>query len=516
MLRVRNLGFCHRYIILLGIWIAGFAANAQDTELPVDFRQHNLTEYNSSLFSPVFSLDRNQPQSLAFWSRWQWQLVDEDPTTFLLNYSRRVNNAMAGGIGVFQHNTGLFLNRGGVLNYAFTTQLAPEFSFAAGLNVFGYQRELADDSFLNDPNLPDAEELDAFILQVAPGVRFQYGPVSLGMTMENLLQFNFNAGNNEAGDAGNIYLGFLGYQMPIRMFEQFGESYLQHTIYFKSLPGFDNQVGITSLLTTPKFWAQLGFNNFYGASGGLGIRISNKFSLGALIEYGTQDDLQDRDPTFELVTAFNFGPRGKPEEDEIRELEKDEPILETEIEQQEQEDEKQRLEEEASMAKLEKEKELKKEQDSITAAQKIQEERQAQEYRQRKLDSIAEAKKLDEQKAKTQRLQDSVRRANAARKQTPVAPRKGEKYEEVVNEIGIAPGYYLIANVFGTKRYFDAFMKTLNQRGLSPKSFYRESKKYNYVYLAKFNTMEEARQARDSQLNGTYKGDLWIFRMVRE
>ena len=52
---------------------------------------------------------------------------------------------MAGGIGVFQHNTGIFLNSGAVLNYAFTTKIASEFEIAAGLNLFGYQRELADD-----------------------------------------------------------------------------------------------------------------------------------------------------------------------------------------------------------------------------------------------------------------------------------------------------------------------------------------------------------------------------------
>ena len=497
-------------------------------ELPVDFRQHNLTEYNSSLFSPVFSLDRNQPQSVAFWTRWQWQMVDGDPTTAFFNYSRRINRSMAGGLGVFQQNTGVFLNRGGVINYAFTTEIAPGLDFSAGLNLFGYQRELADDSFINIPNLPDAEGIDAFMLQVAPGIRLQYGPVSLGVVAEDLFNYNFNTSQNEVADEGNIIIGILGFQTPIRILEQYGQSYLQHTVYYKSLPLYDNQIGISTLLSTPRFWAQLGFNNYYGASGGLGFRISDKFSLGALIEYGVQDDFQDKDPTFELVTAFNFGPRWKPEIDEVSSEE--ELLIDAEEERPDKDLEgfdESKIKAD-SIAMLDNQRRLEREKDSLRVVQKLKEARQAEEIRKRRLDSIARVAQEDQIKRARQR-QDSIRKreaemiAQAQKKaETQVkteredhdVPPRGEKYEEALNEQGIPPGYYLIANVFGTKRYFDAFMKTLRDRGLNPKSFYRASRKYNYVYLGKYNTIGEARQARDNQLNGRYTDDLWIFRVV--
>ncbi|MGI9548348.1 MAG: SPOR domain-containing protein, partial [Flavobacteriaceae bacterium] len=83
-----------------------------------------------------------------------------------------------------------------------------------------------------------------------------------------------------------------------------------------------------------------------------------------------------------------------------------------------------------------------------------------------------------------------------------------------VSEDGLQPGYYLVANVFGTKRYYEAFMKTLSDMGIEPKSFFRSANKYNYVYLERYNSMQEARKARDSQFNGRYKGDTWIFRVV--
>ncbi|MDX1315192.1 MAG: PorP/SprF family type IX secretion system membrane protein, partial [Eudoraea sp.] len=451
-----------KHIILFFLVLLVLNVKGQDIELPPDFRQHNLTEYNSSLFSPVFSLDRNQAQSLAFWSRWQWQTVDGDPTSFFLNYSRGINRSMAGGIAVIQHNTGIYLNTGGVINYAITTQIAPGLHLAAGLNVFGYQRELADDRLLSIPNinLPDPEDIEAFILQVAPGVQVSYGPLSLGAVAENILQYNFNSSRNEEGDNGNILIGYAGYHIPVNLLSNTGTSYVQPTVYVKRIPGFDNQVGITALLSTPKFWLQGGYNSFYGVSGGVGGRFAKNFSIGAMIEYGTQGDLQDRDPSFELVTAFNFGPRRQSEIEDM--VKQQEEIIE---EMPEEEDAEANIKEQKaiedarikadSIAQIEKMRRLQKQQDSLISAQKIKEERLAEQIKQQRLDSIANAKREEERRKIIQQRLDSIKALEEARKaeeitkiaqkQPAVTPQKGEKYEEVVNEKGIAPGYYLIA-----------------------------------------------------------------------
>ena len=130
--------------------------------------------------------------------------------------------------------------------------------------------------------------------------------------------------------------------------------------------------------------------------------------------------------------------------------------------------------------------ELKRVQDSITSAQLAQEE-------------------IAKKKAELERL---------AQQNEVVKPQAGEKYEEVAKEGALEPGYYLIANVFGTKRYFDAFVADLKKKGLQPKSFFRDSNKYNYVYLARYNSIQEARQARDSNFGGKYPEKTWIFRVV--
>ncbi|MBT8178390.1 MAG: PorP/SprF family type IX secretion system membrane protein [Eudoraea sp.] len=530
---------------------------AQAPSLPVDLRQHNLTEFNSSLLSPVFSLDRNQPRSVALWSRWQWQTIDGDPTTILLNYTQKFTPEMAGGLGVFQHNTGVFLNRGGVLNYAYALELSPGIQLAAGLNLFGYQRQLADDRFQINPDIifPQFGESNDFIVQLAPSFRFQFGQFSLGMVVENLIDYNLSANESQVSANGNIFMGLAGYRIPVNLFADSGSSFLQPTLYVKRLPDFDNQVGITTLFSTPRFWAQAGFNSFYGVSGGIGGRFFKKFSIGALIEYGTQSDLRDQDPSFELVTAYTFGPQtmrkkisGFEEKDEQEVLVDAIPVPEEKDIPDTEQVESEALKEAAalaaaekvrdSLAKIEETKAILKQQlnrrkqrDSIRAVEKRQAEMLAAQKKQRRLDSVAAARWEQAQKDRAQRVQDSLREreaelAEAARKKVEtlktaekreiVTPREGEKYEEAVNEEGLEPGYYLIANVFGTKRYYEAFMKTLRDKGLNPKSFYRASRKFNYVYLGRYNTIREARQARDSKFNGRYTDKTWIFRVVEK
>ncbi|MGB7395421.1 MAG: hypothetical protein WA913_13600, partial [Pricia sp.] len=131
---------------------------------------------------------------------------------------------------------------------------------------------------------------------------------------------------------------------------------------------------------------------------------------------------------------------------------------------------------------------------------------------QRKIDSVAEAR------AAAIRAAKKAQEAESEEQPTPVAerPQAGEKYEEVRTEAGLLPGYYLIANVFGTQKYYDAFMDDLQSKGMQPKSFRRSTNGYNYVYLQRYKTIQEARAARDSQYGGKYTGATWIFRVTGE
>ena len=530
--------FCGALLIVFVV----IGLNAQEIELPSDYRQHNLTEYNSSILNPAFSLDRNNPSSFAFWSRWQWQTFDGDPTTLFFNYSQKLNELSTAGLGFFQQNTGIFINTGVVVNYAYNIQLSETASLGVGINILGFQQKLADQRFFI-PNPIQTEITNDFILQLAPGINVQIDKFSLGVSSENLMDYNISTNERNTSTDGRIFLALASYDFPIGILASDENSVLRPTIYYKSIPGFDSQLGLTTLLSTNKFWSQVGYNSFYGISGGAGGRFFKRFSIGALVEFGVSNELSGTDPTFELVTSYKLGPLSSEERYPQEELIVEEP-LEKELTRAEKLAQREADKEKERMAKLERQRqkdslreaskleqlametskiEAQRKRDSLSLAKENATLAEAQAIeRQRKIDSTnAVNKAMEEALAlEQQRKQDSIAQvklveAEAAKKEV-VTPEKGERYEEVAKQGTLEPGYYLIANVFGTKRYFDAFMADLKKKGLNPGSFYRETNKYNYVFLARYDSISEARKARDSNFGGKYTDKTWIFRVVGE
>ncbi|TVZ14436.1 type IX secretion system membrane protein PorP/SprF [Maribacter sp. MAR_2009_72] len=533
--------------LLIGFVVLGL--RAQDVVLPTDFRQQNLTEYNGSLLNPAYSLGRNNPSSIAMWARWQWQTYDADPTSLFINYTANINEVSAAGVGFFQHNTGIYLNTGAALNYAYNIQLNEDVFLGVGLNLFAFQQKLADQRFFV-PNPIQTTISNDFIIQMAPGINLRVDKFNIGLVSENLFDYNLSTNERNSDPGDRMFFALASYDIPISILNGDDNSVLRPSLYYKTVPGVDNQLGLQALLTTNKYWVQGGYNSFYGISGGVGGRFFKRLSIGALVEVGTSNDLKGQDPSFELVTSYKLGKLQSTEDQleeeliaaqkEKEELVKDELTRAEKLAVKREAKKQDRLEklqaqriqdsisESTRLAEAEEKiskRDLRKMRDSIAEAKAAQALADARALDQkRKQDSIALDMRQKEEAlaALQQQKQDSIAKANAAiaeaeqlaARNEVVQPRAGEKYEEVEKEGSLTPGYYLIANVFGTKKYLDAFMADMGKKGLNPKSFYRSLNKYNYVYLGKYNTIKEARQARDSKLNGRYTEKLWIFRVT--
>ena len=442
--------------------------SAQGLDLPADFRQHNITQFNASLFNPAYSLDRDDPASLSVWSRWQWQMIDADFTTLYANYTQQLGERAAFGVGFLQHSTGIFLNRGGVLNFAYAFPIGENSQLILATNVIGYQKELddAEDRFIPDAllNLPALESTTGLVFAVNPGIRLKLNRFDLALSSEMAYDYNFSTSARETTDMQRIYAGAMSYEFPVGS----NGGFVRPLAYARYSEVMDVSYGGTVLYSAPKFWLQGGYNDFYGASGGAGVTLFGKWSIGGLVEFGLDSPVSDADPTIELITSYKFGERKA-------------KVKKEDNEEQDELDRIARAEEEARRREEERQKAIAK-QDSIYQSRLAE---------QRRLDSIARA----------ERDAESIERED------------GEKYEEVRNADGLAPGYYLIANVFATQGYFERFMTRLQQDGLDPKSFYRGLNGYNYVYLDRYNTLSEAREARDTQYFGRYFEELWIFRV---
>ncbi len=512
--------------ILLITCLNGFS---QEPALPTGFQQHTLTHFNSSLLNPAFSLDRNNPQSLSLWTRWQWQKIDGEPTSLFANYTRKIGEKSAIGVGFFQHTTASYFNTGGSLNYAYKFEFNEKMSLALGVNLFAFSQKLG-----TPITLPDGTEAgDDFILQVAPGINFKYDRFSLGLASENVYENNFSndAANNVDKDIA--FAGTLSYDLPV--IGQDPTAFLRPTVYYKTIPEQDGQYGISALLSTQKYWGQAGYNSFYGISLGVGGTFFKRFSLGALVEYGSIEEGSTKEYSYELLASIFLG-KSENRREEIAEMvnpleDQDEETVAEDQETEEAKNEKikeeleaaqqiDKEEQENKMAaeemlkdKIESDKELENAKKEIETEQVLIENVEKPTSRQVQ-DSINQVEKaMRAQREIERRQQAQAERAESKAKKQDI---KEEKYEEVANTEGLQPGYYLIANVFATKKYLNLFRRDLKAIGLESFTFYRSSTNYNYVYLERYNTLEEARNARENNFNGRYKGDTWIFNVVKD
>lgn len=87
---------------------------------------------------------------------------------------------------------------------------------------------------------------------------------------------------------------------------------------------------------------------------------------------------------------------------------------------------------------------------------------------------------------------------------------------KVVNQSdmdGVKSGFYVIANVYKTKKYLDAFMAKLKKENIDAKQFYNKENDLYYVYLADYSYMQDAEDAYASNLNGKYQDEKWILKV---
>ncbi|MDH7448003.1 peptidylprolyl isomerase [Aquimarina sp. 2201CG14-23] len=74
-------------------------------------------------------------------------------------------------------------------------------------------------------------------------------------------------------------------------------------------------------------------------------------------------------------------------------------------------------------------------------------------------------------------------------------------------------GYYLVTNIFKRKNYFERGMANLKKKKLDPKFFRNPKDRYIYVYLERYDTLEEAKKMLFSDFDNRYKGDMYILKI---
>lgn len=79
-----------------------------------------------------------------------------------------------------------------------------------------------------------------------------------------------------------------------------------------------------------------------------------------------------------------------------------------------------------------------------------------------------------------------------------------------VNIKGFSSNYFIVANVFLNNNNCINFIKFLKEKGIEAKTFLNPENNYHYVYIQKSKNRDEIQKLYNSNINNTYKDDIWI------
>lgn len=539
----KKIGLPLVFIIVLGnLSMLGQETNS---DLSSSSTYHNQLVFNRFLINPTFSLVRETKSYLNILHRNQYATFDDNSQNYFLGFSNKINENTAVGIGVYSQWSGVVQEFGFNANYATSVTLGEKSKLTFGTNVTYFNQGLDKNRVViaeSDPEIAEARKESKIAIQ--PGINLSLGNFDFGLYAEDLLRYNqttnefltnlstnsvkasvqythsFNAGRGLFENARLMPLGQVGKNDDGSMY------------YLGSL-----------LLDLPKYgWLQTTIDEEYGVSAGIGFNLSEKMSLGYLMEKNISKEDANLGWNHELSLAYTFKDdenKGNAYVDSSQDSKIDRIVRNYE------EQIAHLIEErDNSRAKSKKGRVAVPEQaidensvayqnrlilDELILRQDSIEEARTTAFEQR-FETVVRLLRTDIKNNIRTSLEDFSQEDNTMLVSNETQSENYEVFEDPRNKqyeklpikmlgdadmIGVKSGYYVIANVYKNKKYLDAFMESLKKKGLNAKQFYNKENGLHYVYLADYDYKEEAKTAFVSNLNGKYNDEKWIMQVDR-
>ncbi len=512
---------------------------------------HNQLFFNRFLINPTFSLVRENKSYLNILHRNQYATFEDNSQVYFLGFSNKLNENTALGIGVYSQWSGVIQEFGFNANYATAVTLGAKSKLTFGTNVTYFNEGLDKNRVVateNDPELLDAKKESKIAIQ--PGIMLSMGRFDVGLYAEDL--FKYNQSNNEflTNLNGKSMKAVLQYSHPFTaQYGLFSNARLMPLLQIGQ--NEDNSLAYVGalLLDLPKYgWLQTTFDDTYGLSMGFGFNLSQKMSLGYLLEKDVLEKDTNLGWNHELSMAYTFNDESNGSEeyadnsddariDRIVRNYEEQILALTADRDAEKGMNKDKIKagikdlnlieipEGSNDGSLAYENrlildELIMRQDSMENARNADIEKRFEtivrflrsEFQQGTKPPVKDFNKVKNTAlaANTTIAKASVTSNEATFKKYDKLPIKVLSQRDIV---GVKSGYYIIANVYKTKKYMDAFMKDLKAKGLNAKQFFNKENGLYYVYLADYNFKQEAETAYVTDLNGQYQNEKWIMQV---
>lgn len=533
------------FLLITMVIFGSLSVQSQETNnnLSSGTTYHNQLFFNRYLINPTFSLVRENKSYLNILHRNQYATFDDNSQNYYLGFSNKLSDKTAVGIGVYSQWAGVVQEFGFNANYATAVKLGRKSQLAFGANITYFNQGLDKNRVVvseNDPEISDSRKESKIAVQ--PGLNLSIGNFDFGLYAKDMLRYNQTTNEfltNLSTNSINASVQYThnfdsgrglfenGRLMPLG---QIGKN-LDGSIYYLG----------SLLLDLPKYgWLQTTIDQEYGVSAGIGFNLSEKMSLGYLMEKDISKVEANLGWNHEVSLAYKFkdddmsitiADRSNDSKIDriVRNYEEQIADLITERDKARKNNNGKRKSEtviattdDANSIAYQNRlilDELILRQDSIeearTAAFEQRFETIVRLLRNDIKDNIKNNLLNFDQEQQTMLLANQMQQEHEADEKE-----ENGKYNKLPlrvfgqgDLVGVKTGYYVIANVYKNEKYMNAFVEKLKKEGLDPKKFYNKENGLHYVYLADYDYKQDAQTAFVSNMNGKYNDDKWIMQV---
>jgi type IX secretion system PorP/SprF family membrane protein len=485
-------------IIAGALVLASLSVEAQ--QLPL-YSNYFFTPY---FFNPAMSGASGVTEASVIHRR-QWVNMPGSPETSAFGVNGALNNESVGwSVYGFTDKTDITQRSGIYGSYSYNVKFTERNRLAFGLSA-GYLRNGINQAAINVPDLNDPTLFydieNRGALDINFGINLTIGDFRLGVAAPQLLGTPIDYSQSEDRPVNYALIRhfvmnaaydfkFNGDKMALSPFIFMRAAQADIPIQFDGGLMF-NMDGIGYIGGA--------YRSDFGVVGNIGVHLTEQLTVGYAYEHSTNVFVSALGATNELMLTWRFGSNKQMDrmESELKKLKSDTRSQREQFDKLFEERVEEMKEELRKEAKARQE-EVRKEAEAIAA------ERQAQEAQR----PDRQATQQGTQAGQTGTTQQPARQTGTARPSGQTGSYSGGTPASQVQPG--SKGFYVVAGVFGNENNARRQVQKVENQGFEAGYFRDPSNNMFYVYLFQFSSYRDANNAKNSNLNGTYNGSLWV------
>jgi type IX secretion system PorP/SprF family membrane protein len=485
--------------------------------------------YSNYFFTPyIYNPSRSGTEGFTeatLLHRRQWTDIQGSPETSALALNGSLNEEKVGwSIYGFSDQTDIIKRIGVYGNYAYHVKLSDKSQLSFGLGA-GYLANNIDVNSIRarDPN-------DVFIITNGDrgsfdlnfGINLKLADFQIGAAVPQLIGNSVKYAEVPNTDTKVAYSLLRHYVFNAQYDFGFAgdKNVLSPMVMVRAAKNVPVQVD-AGLMFAMKDYGYIGamFRSEYAVTGNLGVNLTEQLTVGYAYDFSLNDYGSDLGTSHEFMLTYRFGNNKRNErlENEIKKLKDKQRKQKDETEEIIEE----KLEEFKDEMKRQMEQDMKEAADAAAAqaAQDAQNNNQAgnnsqqgnnQQGNQQGNNNATRGNQGQQNNGQGQYNNNQGGNTNDNYNNESNTNNNNYQNNTASNVSPGSSGYYVVAGVFSNKANADRLQRKLQNQGVDARTFQDPGNSYYYVYLLKFDNHQQADQAKASNLNGTYTGDLWI------